>query len=1785
MKKLVSFIVSLAMLLTSVSIVIAEGQIQPVTGSEAGGVYTFHIGNTDVSGTGTYNYSDDYFEVRTAISGNDNITAENGLYYNGGGCAETNSAQDTNRYILIKPVYSGTLNVTINFPSAGAKSRGCIYYNDFGTTGFDEVDLTTLKKDKGTNFSGNITTSGAKTVRFEAVAGHTYALHTYNIKSYITALYYELNDPDAPVTSPSPSPAPTPEPTEQPKFEGARQVEYLDRGLVAVKTDGGIFLSWRLLGTEEVDTAYDIYKNGVLFVKGHDKTNYTDTDGFENDTYKVVVSGEDADGEKAVNVWSEGHLDVPVSRPVPEPADTKVGTDYTYSANDASVADVDGDGEYEIILKWDPSNSQDNYFSGYTGNVYVDAYEMDGTMLWRIDMGVNIRAGAHYTQFIAYDFDGDGKAEVAMRTAPGSKDGKGNYITEAGENLLEYDNTKDYRNAEGRIITAPDYLTIFNGETGEAMKTVDYFVQRGDLGSSGKWGGSGGDANSNYADRFLAGVAYVNGETPSLIMCRGYYYRAAVGVYDWDGTDLTLRWSRDDKAEAEDSLYAQGAHSLSISDVDNDGYDEIVYGAAVVDHDGTMLNNTQLKHGDALHVSDFNNDGSQEVFMAHEHSYRTHGAEYHGGESGQVFAKVPASEDVGRGVMGNIIASNPLSEFWSTANNNLYDLNGNVIAKRPAEVNFLAWWDGDLTREVLDATRIVKYDIENGQLVEQYRKELFGTHSNNGTKQTPSLSADIFGDWREEVMYPTNDNNYLRIYTTDIPTEHKLTTLMHDTQYRCAVAWQNVGYNQPPHPSFYVGSEKTEYPSPNVKYAAAPEIRPGAQESLYTDIIPKESFTGLSDNWGGMVTEEAVPYKQVLSVADGWIKSLSGEESGEYLLEFMWKPLEGSGISVLDENGSSIFGLAKSGSVAYFVDDAEKKTISATLHKNSWYCVSIDINTKSQLVSCTIKDYETDGAQEYSVKDITFAGAQVAQMRSEGANMLDNVHFARVSHDPEHRLLTFDITGGENAAVTVDGRRVTADNSGTAKITLKDGEYPYTITKSGFKTYNGTAVISGTDKKESAVLLVGEKQNISVNYKDVFGNTLKDTATAGEAEENESFIVPEEMLADITAADGTVYEFDPDATQSLTANGSNIDLVYKKKIAPVYGDTDITRINLGENGFHKSAVSADAVEYKKTNGGIKYGLFNGDITAQLNGRLGGSWYIEYDILLPKLADGDEIKMTPFSDDTAGTPLSFVAENGNVVLKHGSTECTYTSETFKKAGYVEGQPLHVTISCTQGKAKLLLFNRENSIVYAGYDLYDAAISDINQLVFSAGEYNIGISEIEAYTVGGATGASYPFGKAINLTAPSSRFIVPTTVKHGGEYDSKILRFADSNYFTTEHIDLADGLSYAVTEEDGTAVDAGDVTIDKNTGLITVGADAEKRTVNAHILYNGHVFKTVPVNIVSGAVESFWTEDFEGGTHKFSLSYNDSAHKVAEFHCEDPSKVNAKAGKIYGVGARNGGATGTNSSEIDTSGHSDISVEMDFKLDATSFNGNSYIALLGGQNTADSLGSDKQILTVKAFAGGGNGYWSEISVNGKVIITKIDDPNSSGETAGAGYDSSTKTVKFHALNRDSTGWMHLSAIPDFETQKVNVVISKISSGEIIYSGMLDFVNEVQELKYVFASGGRSYGTAWLDNIEVKGINPDGSYEPPVREPSTSTDITEENGQYVLASSLNDISSGNLVIAAAYDSENELMSVKAVDADIKEVETRFDKIDGLSYFKIMVWDGLNKIKPVTKAEYCVL
>jgi autotransporter-associated beta strand protein len=600
--------------------------------------------------------------------------------------------------------------------------------------------------------------------------------------------------------------------------QAQRQMESLGRGVVAVRTGTtSVYVGWRMLGTDPEDIAFNLYRSANGGGPVQLTTNQTQTTDFidpgantsATNSYFVrpVIGGVEQSPSAAftlpANAPTQQYLSIPLTQP-PGGVDS-TGVAYTYWANDASAADLDGDGEYEIILKWNPTDEKPAGVVGTTGNIYLDAYKLDGTRLWRIDLGPNIRAGAQFEQFVAYDLDGDGKAEVAAKTAPGTVDGLGNNVIMPGD-----DPGIVYTNADGYILTGPEYLTLFNGQTGAAMVTTNYVAARGDICD---WG----DCYGHRGNCLNATVAFLDGQRPSLVMQRGIYTRVVLAAWDWRNGQLTQRWVFDSTNSGYSGYAGQGNHGLSVGDADGDGKDEIVIGAAAIDHDGTGLYTTGWGHGDAMHFSDMDPDRpGLEVWDVHEPPQTTcGGGEFRDGKTAALIFGLPSTGDTGRGCAANLLPSVKGYQMWSSSSGGLYNCKGKNIGRTPGSCNFLVWWDADVSRELLDGNHVDKY----GATDDTRLFTMTDCSANNGTKNTPCLSADLFGDWREEVVLRKSDSSELRIYTTTIPATNRIYTLMHDPQYRAAIAWQNSFYNQPPHPGFYLGADMASLPVPPISTA------------------------------------------------------------------------------------------------------------------------------------------------------------------------------------------------------------------------------------------------------------------------------------------------------------------------------------------------------------------------------------------------------------------------------------------------------------------------------------------------------------------------------------------------------------------------------------------------------------------------------------------------------------------------------------------------------------------------------------------------------------------------------------------------------------------------------------------------------------------------------------------------------------------------------------------------------------------------------------------------------
>ena len=665
----------------------------------------------------------------------------------------------------------------------------------------------------------------------------------------------------------------------------ASQMERLDRGVVAVPATTGNFVSWRLLGTDDDQTTrFDIVRDGIVIAQDVMKTNYTDRQGTATSKYQIVTKadGRELETSAPVGRWANSYLTIALDRPA-------TGTNGgTYTPNDCSVGDVDGDGQYEIILKWDPSNSHDNSQDGVTDRVLLDCYKLDGTKLWRIDLGPNIRAGAHYTQFMVYDFDGDGRAEMMCKTAPGSTDGTGAYVNQAATDatIKGHSNSVKHANSKGHVISGAEYLTVFDGLTGKALHTTWYLPGRAGTGSKLPSGGAAteggselgkvssfpsgfwGDNSGNRSERYLAAVAYVNGyDKPACaVFTRGYYTQAYAWAVSFDGTRLHTEWlhasptamqsvvfnqtgttsvkitvdgetlvrnglktapkntggltqaDSDGGHAGSNTLYSNGNHNLSVADVDGDGCDEIIWGSAALDNDGTLLYTTGYGHGDAIHLGDLLPDRpGLEVFQVHEEKMKngTGSWDLHDAATGEIIYKGgPDGTDNGRGLAADISAAYRGYEFWSSDERTprRADTGANTSLSNQS-VNFRVYWNGDPQDELLDGhyarNSSNEFDHVDHIYITQGNASRIVDWTNrsncNTTKMTPNLSADIIGDWREEIiLWDYQNPTELYVHTTTIESNYRVPTLMHDHTYRMGVCWQNTAYNQPPHLGYYL---------------------------------------------------------------------------------------------------------------------------------------------------------------------------------------------------------------------------------------------------------------------------------------------------------------------------------------------------------------------------------------------------------------------------------------------------------------------------------------------------------------------------------------------------------------------------------------------------------------------------------------------------------------------------------------------------------------------------------------------------------------------------------------------------------------------------------------------------------------------------------------------------------------------------------------------------------------------------------------------------------------------
>lgn len=662
----------------------------------------------------------------------------------------------------------------------------------------------------------------------------------------------------------------------------------------------GVYLSWRLFdsednifGSADKNVSFNVYRDGKKISEVATKTNYVDSTVGTNYSVAPVINGVEGEKCNPVTAYNNSYFDIPLLKPddetIYDPSNNKLAT-YSFFPADCSTGDVDGDGEYEIIVKW-TSHERDVGTPAYSGTVHLAAYKLDGTKLWKndIELGKNVYSSAHTLQFLVYDFDGDGKSEVICQTSLGSKDGQGKYVSNAAQTDEEIkaitdkeNSTADYRSSSGVITKGEEFLTVFNGETGAAMDTISLPTTRGS-----ENGVDYGDDFGNRSNRFVSDIAYLDGEKPYAIYLRGYYFgrngkqRTSIAGISWDGTALSPTYRFDTQKGQEgyyDGAYqyvGNGNHNCTVADVDNDGKDEFITGALCMevndDNEFRPKWCTYLQHGDALHIGNYDPTHTGfEFFTVHEDSGTNSlsgnditldfGMSVIDAETGNIMFHEGASDDTGRGVMANVGAGG-YYQIWS-AKNSARQSNGgtdfttatSLTGRNTPSMNFRIFWDGDLYDNLLNGANITDWNGRNMSNI--FSAGNYDCVSINGTKANPSLQADLFGDWREEVVYPTSDGTALRVFSTTDTTDYKIKTLMQDPVYRSGVAAEQTAYNQPPHVGFYMGKEVFE-----TRKITSITI---TTQPTRTSYIPGESFdkTGMvvKANYSDGTSEEISAY-------------------------------------------------------------------------------------------------------------------------------------------------------------------------------------------------------------------------------------------------------------------------------------------------------------------------------------------------------------------------------------------------------------------------------------------------------------------------------------------------------------------------------------------------------------------------------------------------------------------------------------------------------------------------------------------------------------------------------------------------------------------------------------------------------------------------------------------------------------------------------------------------------------------------------------------------------------
>jgi len=597
---------------------------------------------------------------------------------------------------------------------------------------------------------------------------------------------------------------------------GKREMESLDRGVIAINQGGGkVYVGWRMFGLDPGSIAFNVYRTtaGAAAVKLNASpitatTDYADSsaDVTKSNAYHVtaVIGGAEqapsAAYTLAANAPAEQYLSIPLR-------------DGGLNYSQANVGDVDGDGQYELIVKWSQSaNTDPGAHTKPTATVFVDAYKLDGTFLWRVDLGWNLESGSDFTPLLVYDVDGDGKAEVITKTSEGTKDGTGVTIGDT-----DGDGKTDYRNSDGRVLSGPEFMSVFRGTDGKELTRTNWIAR----GSVSDWG----DSTGNRSCRTQMGIAYLDGAHPSIIMARGVYAYQVVQAWDFRGGALTKLWAWDNGGKGQSGEWYSSAQCLRMGDANGDGFDEVLKGPLAIDHAGKTLWDQKLikGHGDYFHIGILNpaRKGLQ-IFRVLE-AAQDNGVAMLDAATGTVLWGKTIAGDASRGYSAHIDSRQKGAQCWAgQINNDLLNFDGTVLCNgtSPSNGDHWApiWWEGGLTRSITD-----EFSGDDGVHINKWNgascslTELMKTGS--GTRITQTI-ADILGDWREELVIGLPKE--VRVYSTTIPAGNRLYTLMHNPLYRLNVgqsAQRNFGTGLP---DYYLGTGMTTPPAPDIKYVGPP---------------------------------------------------------------------------------------------------------------------------------------------------------------------------------------------------------------------------------------------------------------------------------------------------------------------------------------------------------------------------------------------------------------------------------------------------------------------------------------------------------------------------------------------------------------------------------------------------------------------------------------------------------------------------------------------------------------------------------------------------------------------------------------------------------------------------------------------------------------------------------------------------------------------------------------------------------------------------------------------------